>query len=65
MLVVENLLEELELSRIRILRVFNKADLVSREYAQIQSSRYQAVLVSALRERTFGGLMERIEAIIL
>jgi GTP-binding protein HflX len=64
MTVVENLLDQLGLSTIPSLRVFNKIDLVTKEYAQVQSSRYQAVLVSALRERTFGGLMERIEAII-
>jgi GTPase len=64
MTVVENLLNQLGLSTIPCLRVFNKTDLVTGEYAQIQSSRYQAVAVSALREQTFGALMERIEAII-
>jgi GTP-binding protein HflX len=62
--VVENLLNQLELSKIPSLRVFNKTDRVTREYAQIQSARYQAIPVSALREQTFGDLMERIEAII-
>jgi GTP-binding protein HflX len=62
--VVENLLNQLELAKIPSLRVFNKTDRVTREYAQIQSARYQAVPVSALREQTFGDLMERIEAII-
>jgi GTP-binding protein HflX len=64
MTVVENLLNQLGLSKIPNLRVFNKTDRVTREYAQIQSARYQAVPVSALREQTFGDLMERIEAII-
>jgi len=64
MTVVENLLTQLGLSTIPSLRVFNKTDRVTQEYAQIQSARYQAVPVSALREQTFGGLMERIEAII-
>ena len=64
MAVVENLLNQLGLSMIPSLRVFNKIDRVTGEYAQIQSARYQAVSVSALQERTFGDLMERIEAII-
>jgi len=62
--VVEDLLNQLELSEIPSLRVFNKTDRVTREYAQIQSARYQAVPVSALREQTFGDLLERIETII-
>jgi GTPase len=64
MTVVENLINQLDLSTIPSLRVFNKTDLVTREYAQIQSSRYQAVPISALHEQTFGDLMERIETII-
>jgi GTP-binding protein HflX len=64
MTVVEDLLNQLGLSKIPSLRVFNKTDRVTREYAQIQSARYQAVPVSALREQTFGDLLERIETII-
>ncbi len=64
MSVVDNLLNQLGLSTIPTLLVFNKIDLVTREYAQIQAARYQAVLVSALNEQTFGGLLERIETII-
>ena len=59
--VVENLLAELELSRIPILRVFNKADQVSREYADTQCSRHQAVPACALQEETLGELLAEIE----
>jgi GTP-binding protein HflX len=61
MQVVEDLLAELELSRIPLVRVFNKADLVSREYADTQCSRHQAVPVCALQEETLGGLLTEIE----
>ncbi len=61
MLVVENLLGELELSRIRILRVFNKVDLVSREYAATQCARYQAIPVCALQEETLKELLGAME----
>jgi len=64
MLVVENLLAELELSRIPIMRVFNKADLVSREYADTQCFRHQAVPVCALQEETLGELVEAMEQAI-
>ena len=64
MLVVENLLEELDLSRIRILRVFNKVDLVSREYAATQCARYQAVPICALQEETLGELLRAMEQAI-
>ncbi|HSO71926.1 MAG TPA: GTPase HflX, partial [Thermodesulfobacteriota bacterium] len=62
--VVENLLNQLGLSTIPSLRVFNKIDLVTREYARIQSARFQAAAVSALQEQTIGELMKRIEALI-
>jgi GTP-binding protein HflX len=61
MTVVENLLAELELSRIPMVRVFNKTDLVSLEYARIQCDRYQAVPVSARKAETLGELIGRID----
>ncbi|MGA3083869.1 MAG: GTPase HflX [Thermodesulfobacteriota bacterium] len=64
MLVVENLLAELELSRIPIVRVFNKADLVSRAYADTQCARHQAVPVCALQEETLGQLLVAMEQAI-
>ena len=59
--VVENLLNELGLSTIPSLRVFNKTDLVTREYAQTQGSRFQAVLVSARDTNSLGPLLTRLE----
>ncbi|MBI4768091.1 MAG: GTPase HflX [Deltaproteobacteria bacterium] len=64
MSVVENLLEELDLSRIRILRVFNKVDLVSREYAAAQCARYQAIPICALQEETLEELVNAMEQAI-
>ena len=64
MLVVESLLAELELSRIPIVRVFNKADLVSREYADIQCSRHQAIPVCALQEESLRQLLVAMEQAI-
>jgi GTPase len=59
--VVEELLTELELSQIPVVRVFNKVDLVAREYALTQCARYQAIPVCALQENTFGEFLEAIE----
>jgi GTP-binding protein HflX len=61
MTVVENLLAELGLSQIPMIRVFNKVDLVSEEYAQRQCDRYQAVAASARQAETLGALLEKIE----
>jgi GTP-binding protein HflX len=64
MSVVENLLDELGLSRIRTLRVFNKVDLVSLEYAATQCARYQAVTICALQVETLGKLLSAMEQAI-
>ena len=61
MLVVENLLTELELSRIPIIRVFNKVDQVSRAFVDTECARYQAVPVCALQEETLRELLGAIE----
>jgi len=61
MAVVENLLRDLDLSRIPMTRVFNKIDLVSGEFVKIQSERYQAIPILALKEETLGELLKRIE----
>ncbi len=65
MLVVENLLKELDLSRIRMLRVFNKTDLVSKEYTAAQSARYQAIPICALKEETLRELLSAMDQAIL
>lgn len=62
--IVENLLTELELSRIPVVRVFNKVDMVSLEYARTQCDRYQAIPVSALKEETLGELLAAMEQTI-
>jgi GTP-binding protein HflX len=64
MAVVEDLLTELDLGQIPLVRVFNKTDLVDPEYARLQSQRHQGLAVSALREETLGGLIRRLEKIV-
>ena len=59
---VENILEELDLSLLPMLRVFNKADLVEPEFAADQCRLYSAVAVSALQPRTMPRLVAAIEA---
>jgi GTPase len=61
MVIVENLLEELGLSQIRILRVFNKADRVTSEYAAALSARYQAFPICALQGETLNNLLTAME----
>ncbi|MFH0789436.1 MAG: GTPase, partial [Pseudomonadota bacterium] len=61
MRVVEDLLVQLDLSQIPQVRVFNKMDLVSREYVQRQCLRYGAIAVCALQEETFEELLGAIE----
>jgi GTPase len=61
MAVVENLLQDLELSHIPMTRVFNKIDLVSEEYVRTQCDRYQAVAISALKNETLGELLLEID----
>ena len=58
---IEQVLNELGLSTIPSLRIFNKTDLVTREYAQTQGSRFQAVLVSARDTNSLGPLLTRLE----
>jgi GTP-binding protein HflX len=64
MAIVEDLLAELHLHQIPLVRVFNKMDLVDPEYARIQSARHRALAVSALKEETLGELIERLEKIL-
>jgi len=63
--VVEDLLKELELLHIPLLRVFNKVDLVSKEYARTQCLRYRAIPVCALEEKTFGEFLEVIDKFLM
>jgi GTP-binding protein HflX len=64
MQVVENLLEELELSRIRMLRVFNKVDLISGDYVASLCAHYQAVPICALQEETLRELLGAMEQVL-
>jgi GTP-binding protein HflX len=66
--VVENLLRELELDRIPSLRVLNKVDRVSQEFAAQQCREYRAVAVCALDSKTLdpflaaaGRLISRVD----
>ncbi len=59
--VVEELLIKLQLQHIPRLRVFNKIDLVSPEYAKIQCERYNCIGISALNPKTILPLLAKIE----
>ena len=58
---VARLLEDLGLSRIPTLLVFNKGDLVSREFAERVTQRFEAVAVSALDPKSLEPLLTRLE----
>jgi len=59
--VVENLLRDLDLPPLPVIRVFNKIDRVSPEVVRRQCERYGAVAVCALKEETLGPLIEAME----
>jgi GTP-binding protein HflX len=60
---VEEILGELDLKHIPLLRVFNKADRVDPEAAQRLSQAFDAVCVSALHPETFPQLIEKMEMV--
>ena len=62
--VVENLLRELELDTIPILRVFSKIDLVPPEIVPSQCRQYEAVALCAHDSGTFGPFLEKAQALI-
>jgi GTP-binding protein HflX len=59
---VENILEDLDLMQMPMVRVFNKADLVDPDYAEDQCRLYHAVAVSAVMPETMPRLVAAIEA---
>ena len=61
MAAVERILEELDLGRVPLLRVFNKADRVDPETAARLCQACDAICVSALHPETFAPLLERME----
>ncbi|MFH0809181.1 MAG: GTPase HflX [Pseudomonadota bacterium] len=61
---VESILEDLDLTRIPLLRVLNKADRCDPDFLARQCRHYQAVAVSALRPQTMPGLMVAIEGML-
>ncbi len=63
MAAVEKILEELDLKRIPILRVFNKMDRTDPETAQRLSRAFDAVCISALKPETFPPLIEKMERV--
>ena len=58
---VEKTLEELDLKRIPLLRVFNKADRIDPEMAERLGQAFDAVCISALKPETFPPLIDKIE----
>ncbi len=65
---VERILSDLDLQAKPIIRVFNKADLVSPDYVQRQLRRYGGVAISALSTSTLGPLIntmqDQVEAVL-
>lgn len=62
--VVENLLLDLELQPLPMIRVFNKIDRVSPEFVRRQCERYAAVPVCALKEETLDPLIRALESFL-
>ena len=58
---VEKILEELELNRIPLLRVFNKIDKVDPEIADHLGQVFGGVCISALDSATFPPLLEKVQ----
>jgi 50S ribosomal subunit-associated GTPase HflX len=61
---VEVLLAELDLERMAILRVFNKADKVEAAFAKRICQRFGGIAISALDTGTFSPLLHEIEEIL-
>ncbi len=62
--VVENLLRELQLEKIPMLRVFNKNDRAAAVFVESESRSYGAVALCALDSDTFGPFLERAQVLI-
>lgn len=58
---VEKILERLNLMHIPIIKVFNKKDLVNKEFATYQCRRYDASSISAIFPNTLSRLIKEIE----
>ena len=65
MAAVEKLLEQLNLGRIPMLRVFNKKDLVPSETVENLCDSYDGIAISAMDVSTFPPLIKRMEDEIL
>ena len=63
--VVENLLHELGLGNIPLLRLFNKVDLVEADIMQQQATRFNAMPLSALDAETLLPFLERARKIVM
>jgi GTP-binding protein HflX len=61
---VEALLAELDLERMALLRVFNKADKVESAFAERICRRFEGIAISALDTGTFEPLLHEIEEIL-
>jgi GTPase len=61
---VEKILEELKLSEIPRLLVFNKSDLLNEEESGNLQRTFNAVTISAIRRETFAPMFERISEML-
>jgi GTP-binding protein HflX len=62
---VENLIQELDLGEIPLVRVFNKCDLIGNELASLISYDYNGIAISAKNPKTFAPLIREMEELIL
>ena len=61
MAAVENLIEQLSLGLIPVIRVFNKRDLVDQEVAENVCSSFGGIAISAKDSKSFPPLITRME----
>ena len=64
MVLVEELLKELDLGNIPLLRVFNKEDKVETRFAEKVSQRFDGISMCALNSGTFSPLLKKIVEIL-
>ena len=58
-------MDQLDLGSIPLIRVFNKTDLVDREYTASIRERYSGIALSAVNPETFPELVRKLEDEIL
>jgi len=63
--VVEDLLDDMGLLSIPVIRILNKTDLVEPSFVGVMANRYDAVNLSALHSETFAPLLQRARDLVV